>query len=652
MEYRREIDGLRALAVLPVILFHAGFETFNGGFVGVDVFFVISGYLITTIILAELEKGKFSITNFYERRARRILPALFLVMMVCIPFAWFWLLPSDIIDFSQSLVAVSIFASNVLFWRESGYFDAAVELKPLLHTWSLAVEEQYYVIFPILLMFVWKLGKRWTLVTLGLLFVSSLAVAQWAAYAEPAAGFYLLPTRGWELLMGAFAAFYLSESNGRDFGRFAGELCGWLGVALILYAVLTYNKATPFPGLYALVPTLGTLLIILFATQQTTVGRCVGNKVFVGIGMISYSAYLWHQPLFAFMRHKSLTEPSHASFLMLSLLTFGLAYLSWKFVEAPFRNRKTVSRNGVFAFALLGSSLFFFLGIIGHIYGDRVTELKFRSSPGLERSYQLLKLAKDTSPVFIDSNRFDNGECRFSVLNIESMVSDRLLKCHNRYGSGILVFGDSHATNLYHSIVRNEDNSQHLFIIGITKNGCHLPAYSVDCQYSGIIEFLKENPGTFKFIIYEKAGHLMLNLGPDRRSLRDPGDSTKFTIDTNILSGVGIYLDSLSKYANVIWFGPRLEPLVTDKEFLRFGCEANFSPTHQHKKVFEDLDIKIKEFSENKSWRYISQNKLVQYNFPADFGNCDSLLWMDMNHFSKDGEEVFGGRFTVDRLVR
>ncbi len=156
MDYRREIDGLRALAVLPAILFHAGFETFSGGFVGVDVFFVISGYLIATIILAELEQDKFSIVNFYERRARRILPALFLVMFVCIPFAWLWLLPSDMKDFSQSLVAVSVFASNFLFLRESGYFDTAAELKPLLHTWSLAVEEQYFVIFPLFLMLTWQ----------------------------------------------------------------------------------------------------------------------------------------------------------------------------------------------------------------------------------------------------------------------------------------------------------------------------------------------------------------------------------------------------------------------------------------------------------------------------------------------------------------
>ena len=230
MNYRREIDGLRALAVLPVILSHAGFGLFSGGFIGVDVFFVISGYLITTIILSELDQEEFSIVNFYERRARRILPALFLVMLVCIPAAWFWLLPSDLKDFSESLVAVSVFASNILFCRQTGYFDTAAELRPLLHTWSLAVEEQYYVVFPLFLTFFWKLGRRWLAVTLGLVLVASLAFAQWAVYAKPITAFFLLPTRGWELLVGAFAGFYLTRNNHKNFSRGLSEFGGWLGV--------------------------------------------------------------------------------------------------------------------------------------------------------------------------------------------------------------------------------------------------------------------------------------------------------------------------------------------------------------------------------------------------------------------------------------
>lgn len=208
MKYRPEIDGLRAVAVIPVIFFHAGVSAFNGGFVGVDVFFVISGYLITTIILSEMEQGTFSLINFYERRARRILPALFLVILVSLPFAWLWLIPSDMRDFSQSLVAVSTFSSNILFWRESGYWDAASEMKPLLHTWSLAVEEQYYVLFPLFLMLVWRFRKRWILASFMLVAGISLATAQWGAYHQPSATFYLLLTRGWEPAIGAGIAFY------------------------------------------------------------------------------------------------------------------------------------------------------------------------------------------------------------------------------------------------------------------------------------------------------------------------------------------------------------------------------------------------------------------------------------------------------------
>ena len=231
MIYRREIDGLRALAVVPVILFHAGFQAFSGGFVGVDVFFVISGYLITSIILAELETGTFSVVNFYERRARRILPALFFVMLACLPFAWLWLLPDYLKSFSQSLVAVPVFASNILFWITSGYFEPAAELKPLLHTWSLAVEEQYYVFFPLFLMLTWRLGRRWILSILAVLLVVSLAAAEWGSHAEPVPTFFLLPTRGWEL-------------RGRRFP-------GWLSRLVHQQQLAKFHLLHVCPGLHA-----------------------------------------------------------------------------------------------------------------------------------------------------------------------------------------------------------------------------------------------------------------------------------------------------------------------------------------------------------------------------------------------------------------
>ena len=205
MRYRPEIDGLRAIAVLPVILFHAGFTFIGGGFIGVDVFFVISGYLITSIIIEDLENNKFSLWSFYERRARRILPALFLVIFVCIPFAWIWMSQAQLKDFSQSLIAVSFFVSNFLFWRESGYFDTVVEEKPLLHTWSLAVEEQFYIVFPILLIFLWGFGKRKTFWFIMILSAISLLISQLGWRNFEVANFYLAPSRAWELFSGSMS---------------------------------------------------------------------------------------------------------------------------------------------------------------------------------------------------------------------------------------------------------------------------------------------------------------------------------------------------------------------------------------------------------------------------------------------------------------
>lgn len=369
MNYRPEIDGLRALAVLPVIFFHAGFQTFSGGFVGVDVFFVISGYLITSIILTEKKAGTFTIANFYERRARRILPALFVVMLVCLPFAWVWMLPSDMKLFSKSLVAVSAYSSNILFWLESGYFDTANELKPLLHTWSLAVEEQYYLFFPVFLLLTWRLGKRWIVVMLALMAIVSLALAQWGSLNKPDATYFLLPTRGWELLIGAFVAFYFSYKNLSEDKRIQNLLTqqvgGVFGLLLIGYAVFVFDRTTPFPGFYALIPTMGATFIILFANEKTLVGKLLSNKLIVSIGLMSYSAYLWHQPLFAFARQISINELDTTVLSLLTFITFVFAYFSWKYVEIPFRNKKQFSRNNIFAIGIIGTFVFMMLGLVG-----------------------------------------------------------------------------------------------------------------------------------------------------------------------------------------------------------------------------------------------------------------------------------------------
>jgi len=435
MKYRKEIDGLRAVAVIPVILFHAGFEHFSGGFVGVDVFFVISGYLITTIILSEKEKGTFSLVNFYERRSRRIIPALFLVMLVSTIFSWFWLSPSHMKDFSESLVAVSLFSSNILFWKETGYWGVENELKPLLHTWSLAVEEQYYVLFPLFLMLMWRFRKRWILSSFFIIALGSLSLSHWAAFNAPTANFFLLSTRGWELAIGAGIAFHFlyrkQVMRSLLSHKVVDELLSWIGLAMIAYAVFVYDENTPFPSLYALVPTIGTALLIIFSSKETSSGRVLGSRAFVSIGLISYSAYLWHQPIFVFSRHRSLIEPSPLVFSILSILSLILAYISWKYIEAPFRKRGIFTRKQIFSVTAIGSVAFIVFGLIGH-YSEGY---KFRIDRNLAN---IVNHAKKTS----SSNKL-------CVKNIDStQQNDMYCVLVPNQEKLAFLYGDSHAKAL------------------------------------------------------------------------------------------------------------------------------------------------------------------------------------------------------------
>lgn len=361
MEYRREIDGLRAIAVLSVVLFHAGLGMFSGGFVGVDVFYVISGYLITSILLRDLERGEFSIVRFYERRARRILPALFLVMLACIPFAVILLLPQDLIDFSKSLVSTSAFASNLFFLSKRGYFGSESDLAPLIHTWSLAIEEQYYLVFPLFMSFFFR-KKRTLNRLIVVMLVVSLGLCVVLTIYQQEAAYFLLPTRFWELLVGSIVAIRLLDGKGKATPAASG-LAEITGLLLILFSIFSYDKTTSFPGYAALAPVLGTALIIAYSSRDTVLGKILGFKGLVSVGLVSYSAYLWHQPIFAFARHYS-PDTSDLQILLMITATFVLSYFSWKFVEQPWR-KSSVPGKTVLAYSLAGLVLFAIVGFVG-----------------------------------------------------------------------------------------------------------------------------------------------------------------------------------------------------------------------------------------------------------------------------------------------
>lgn len=465
MKYRAEIDGLRAVAVLPVILFHTGLRAFRGGFVGVDVFFVISGYLITSIILHDVSAGKFSLARFYERRARRILPALAVVLLASLPFAWCWLSPFHLRQFARSLGAVTLFGSNVLFWSEGGYFATAGELKPLLHTWSLAVEEQFYLLYPMLLVALLRRGRRVAWLAVVLMAASSLALAEWGALVDPDATFYLLPTRAWELLLGAAAALAPRGAGASwpfwsPLSRHAHAIregAGLLGLLVIVAAIVRFDSHTAVPGVPALAPALGALLVILFAAPDTRAGRLLGVRPLVAIGLVSYSAYLWHQPLFAFARHRSLGEPATGAMLALAALTMLLAACTWRWIEVPARqgpwpSTRTLTRAGAaVAVALLTLAV---VGERAHGFPGR-RPADFRT---------LLTTRERHMPLA--------GDGRCMMTRHEASLGDCVLG-DVRGTRRIVLVGDSHAATLAPALARDA-LPRRIAVVQHTKSSCPL----------------------------------------------------------------------------------------------------------------------------------------------------------------------------------
>ena len=435
--YRPEIDGLRALAVMPVIYYHAGFPGLPGGFLGVDVFFVISGFLISRILLNELHTGQFSLLAFYERRARRILPALFVMMALTWPLA-FWLMPPDAFDIYQgSMWATSIFGSNVYFLNTNGYFQPAAELQPLLHTWSLAVEEQYYLVFPLLLAALYHWFRPFLIwIILGLVLLSFF-ICIWQFERSPEVAFYLIHTRAWELLAGVAVTLALNLKSSRIAALSKWrEPLGMVGLALIASGYMIAGEESPTPGLTTLLPVTGAMLALAHSNGNSLSGRLLSWAPLVGIGVISYSAYLWHHPLFAFAKLYDINEPSALVMIALTGFTFILAWLSYCLVERPWRDLSRFTRNEVFGAAIASIAILSAWGVLGDKLGVSTGRL---SQTEISTFFPPISKAESCDWVAIAN-------------------SDEIKVCH--FGKQdephpVILWGDSHAAALKDELHQN-----------------------------------------------------------------------------------------------------------------------------------------------------------------------------------------------------
>jgi peptidoglycan/LPS O-acetylase OafA/YrhL len=695
MTYRAEIDGLRAIAVLSVILFHVGFEAFSGGFVGVDVFFVISGYLITNIILSDLEQGTFSLLDFYERRARRILPALFLVTFGSFGFAWLWLRPSDMQDFAKSLIAVPTFSSNILFWLQTGYWGAANELKPLLHTWTLAIEAQFYVIFPLYLMGMGRVWKRGLFNVLVLLTILSFVIAQWGAYTLPSANFFLLPSRFWELGLGALIAFRLRHQPASTYPSFSyqstnqmlrNELLSLLGLIFIGYAVWAFDETVPFPSLFALLPTVGTGLIIGFATSATVIGRLLSTRALVGLGLISYSAYLWHYPLLAFARHRSLTVPSDGILFAIALLSLPLAYLSWRYIEKPFRTRHLMSRRAIFIWGLTGAIAVVQIGITGQVTDGFSGRLARRQS-------QANAVESLITLDVINRIRHGSIEQFFNPTSIDQIqlasLDERLNsqpKWDSTHGFGlsttcdgpttlgpdcrtseapeIVVWGDSFAMHLVPGILASNPEAK---IIQMTKSVCgpffdiapiSEPNYPVrwaqECLdfTARVREWLNATKSIKYAVLSSPFSQYLLD---DEKLLRRNGEVVAANLEVAIQEFNNTLTELESLGIRPIVFSPppangldlgrclaRAEWIGLDLGRCDFP-ETAMSPKRQL--VYQFLDIIQNQHRVLRLDQLICQNSLCKTHFDTVW------IYRDARHFSDEGVAALGKRYDFYRII-
>jgi peptidoglycan/LPS O-acetylase OafA/YrhL len=450
--YRPDIDGLRAVAVLLVVGFHAFPKVVPGGFVGVDVFFVISGFLITSLIAQELGEGRFSLLKFYGRRARRIFPALFVVLLACLAAGWIWLLPAEYRNLGSDAAWAAAFVANVALYFQAGYFDAAAETKPLLHLWSLGIEEQFYVFWPLLLMLTAR--RKWMWQAALIVLIASFACNIALSFSDRAAAFYLPFSRVWELAAGSL----LALAAARAAGARVHDAAGWIGLALLAASVALIDRDSVFPGWWALLPVAGTALLI-FAGPAASINRMLlSQRNLVYVGLISYPLYLWHWPMLVFARIARFgREPTIIMKLALIAASFALAHLTYRWIERAFRFGVPSPLKPIGASAGLATAAC--AGLL--VWAQAGLPARF---PG-----DIQGLVKDFKTEANQAYR--SGTCLLGETQGPSTFAESCVTAASSGSKAVLLWGDSYAAHLFPGLAELQSKTN----IGLTQytaSGC------------------------------------------------------------------------------------------------------------------------------------------------------------------------------------
>jgi peptidoglycan/LPS O-acetylase OafA/YrhL len=535
-QYRSDIDGLRALAVLSVVLFHAFPESIPGGFIGVDIFFVISGFLISTIIFEQLEKGSFSFLDFYGRRIRRIFPTLILVLLTSFVLGWCILFASEYKQLGKHIAGGAGFVANLILWSESGYFDNLADTKPLLHLWSLGIEEQFYIIWPPILWLAWRFGLRSILPIIIVIALASFALNLYGIALDPVATFYSPLTRFWELLIGALLAYWtVFRSNFSNVGVNASKyanLYSAIGCSFLIAGLLLINKDSGFPGAWAILPTLGAAFIIRAGPSAWFNKVVLGNSVFVWFGLISYPLYIWHWPLLSFSRILSSGIPALEIRIGIVALSILLAWLTYRFIEQPIRfgngitlfRKWFVSKKAITTILVVG---LFLIGLAGYIVNHKngshsrlVNKININPESGYD-GVAGVDLIVDCG--LANSPELDNSQFGNCLRDSRPPV---------RYA----LIGDSHAASLFRGLVRTSNEGGRWFFIGgpggkgavstIVSSHALFQRFMPNSQYA--INSLAKN-NDIKVVLFAAASRNLFSLN-EKKFLDDLESSPNFDI--------------------------------------------------------------------------------------------------------------------------
>jgi peptidoglycan/LPS O-acetylase OafA/YrhL len=647
--YRPDIDGLRAIAVLSVLLFHAGFALFGGGYVGVDVFFVISGYLITTIIVRETSENNFSLARFYERRFRRILPALAAVVIACFFFGLWLLTPKKLVDFGESAFATALFSSNLLFYSETGYFDDPATLKPLLHTWSLAVEEQYYIFFPLLIMLISRRFSRQYLKVLvvltGLSFITSVLVTRF----DSAIAFYSLPTRAWELLIGGILALHVLP---KPQNRYMRESISALGLTMIAYSVTQFTSQTVFPGFSAALPTLGAALIIYSGIGgDSCVSRILAFKPVVYIGLMSYSLYLWHWPVLVYTKTYLIQDLSPENMWLMMAAIFVISYLSWQYIETPIRTKKILAdRKSLLRASVITSLIFICCGIA------------LKASGGFPQ--------RNSNDVQAGDNAIDH---EWKYWQSCENVPDRLKNNQGLCGigapdltPGFILWGDSHARALASGIDTTAKKQGYRGFIA-TESGCPPLLFVAKGDGQDCLEF---NKTVLNFIAASPSIHTVILAA--RWSLSANGNRYKheegkpvilsdhLSSDTGSTSNAMLFDAGLNRtIVRLHQMGKRVV-LVNQVPEIGFNVPSSYFVAEQTGRDIQSLIAPTLQEYQLRTESVIATFNKIQKNFPVKIVHVDTQLcaghycdvvadgaplYRDDNHLSTIGSKRLSGLY-------